>query len=81
MGRAVRIAAGAALLAAFVGLVELTRLSPVEPPAQTPAADTPAPTPSPITPGRIAIRMPPDFDGDLDNLWIAIPIEGLEEAN
>lgn len=53
---------------------------PVETPEPTPTAtQTPisSPTPSP-TPGTVSIPMPDGFDGDLDRLWVGIPVEGLE---
>ena len=55
---------------------------PVEAPEPTatpmPTA-TPAPTPTPSpTPGTVSIPMPDGFDGDLDNLWVGITVEGLE---
>ena len=55
---------------------------PVETPAPTPSATqtptlVPTPTPSP-TPGTVSIPMPDGFDGDLDRLWVGIPVEGLE---
>ena len=30
------------------------------------------------TPGTVSIPMPDGFDGDLDRLWVGIPVEGLE---
>lgn len=53
---------------------------PVEAPEPTPTeAQTPAPTPTPEpTPGTVSIPMPDGFDGDLDRLWVGIPVEGLE---
>ena len=53
---------------------------PVETPeptgTQTPTL-APMHTPSP-TPGTVSIPMPDGFDGDLDRLWVGIPVEGLE---
>lgn len=54
---------------------------PVETPEPTPTAtQTPisSPTPSP-TPGTVSIPMPDGFDGNLDNLWVGIPVEGMPE--
>ena len=52
---------------------------PVETPKPT-ATQTPmsSPTPSP-TPGTVSIPMPDEFDGNLDNLWVGIPVEGMPE--
>ena len=74
------------LTAVYLALVilALTLMSlagrPVETPEPTPSAtQTPmsSPTPSP-TPGTVSIPMPDWFDGDLDRLWVGIPVEGLE---
>lgn len=49
---------------------------PTQTAAQTPTL-APTPTPSP-TPCTVSIPMPDGFDGDLDRLWVGIPVEGLE---
>lgn len=51
-------------------------LEPTPSATQTPTL-APTPTPSP-TPGTVSIPMPDGFDGDLDRLWVGIPVEGLE---
>ena len=77
-----RIWITAVYLALIVLVLTLMSLAgrPVEAPEPTPtAAQTPmsSPTPSP-TPGTVSIPMPDGFDGDLDRLWVGIPVEGLE---
>ena len=72
----------AVYLALIILVLTLMALAgrPVETPEPTPtAAQTPmsSPTPSP-TPGTVSIPMPDEFDGNLDNLWVGIPVEGLE---
>ena len=70
----------AVYLALIVLVLTLMSLAgrPVETPEPT-ATQTPmsSPTPSP-TPGTVSIPMPDGFDGDLDRLWVGIPVEGLE---
>ena len=85
MRRTLTAVACVLLLALCIWLMEL--VEPVEAPQPTPteaqptptAAQTPmsSPTPSP-TPGTVSIPMPDGFDGDLDRLWVGIPVEGLE---
>ena len=75
-----RIWITAVYLALIVLVLTLMTLAgrPVETPKPT-ATQTPmsSPTPSP-TPGTVSIPMPDGFDGDLDRLWVGIPVEGLE---
>lgn len=77
-----RILITAVYLALVILALTLMTLAgrPVETPEPTPtAAQTPAPTPTPEpTPGTVSIPMPDGFDGDLDRLWVGIPVEGLE---
>lgn len=64
-----------ALIAAAVLPVRGDRAEP--PPAETPelveiiAAETP--------PTKIIIRTPESFAGDLDDIWVAIPVDGMPE--
>lgn len=78
MRRTLTAVACVLLLALCIWLMEL--VEPVEAPQPTPTeAQTPAPTPTPEpTPGTVSIPMPDGFDGDLDRLWVGIPVEGLE---
>lgn len=75
-----RVLLTAVYLALIVLVLTLMALAgrPVETPKPT-ATQTPisSPTPSP-TPGTVSIPMPDGFDGDLDRLWVGIPVEGLE---
>ena len=78
-----RVWTTAVYLALIVLVLTLMALAgrPVETPEPTPtAAQTPmsSPTPSP-TPGTVSIPMPDEFDGNLDNLWVGIPVEGMPE--
>ena len=77
-----RVLLTAVYLALIILALTLMTLAgrPVETPEPTPtAAQTPAPTPTPEpTPGTVSIPMPDGFDGDLDRLWVGIPVEGLE---
>lgn len=78
MRRTLTAVACVLLLALCIWLMEL--VEPVEAPHPTPTEaqpPTPTPTPSP-TPGTVSIPMPDGFDGDLDRLWVGIPVEGLE---
>ena len=85
MRRTLTAVACVLLLALCIWLMEL--VEPVEAPQPTPTEaqptpteaqpPTPTPTPSP-TPGTVSIPMPDGFDGDLDRLWVGIPVEGLE---
>ena len=77
-----RVWTTAVYLALIVLVLTLMSLAgrPVEAPEPTPSAtQTPmsSPTPSP-TPGTVSIPMPDGFDGDLDRLWVGIPVEGME---
>ena len=63
-------------LMALAGRPEET-LEPTPSETQTPAL-VPTPTPSP-TPGTVSIPMPDGFDGDLDRLWVGIPVDGMPE--
>lgn len=78
MRRTLTAVACVLLLALCIWLMEL--VEPVEAPQPTPTeAQTPAPTPTPEpTLGTVSIPMPDGFDGDLDRLWVGIPVEGLE---
>ena len=64
----------AAIIAAlFVALVTAVFFVPIREPAGTPEIVYVEVTPTPgvvIIPGG-------EFDGDLDNLWVAIPVEGM----
>lgn len=78
-----RILITAVYLALVILALTLMSLAgrPVEAPEPTPTAtQTPisSPTPSP-TPGTVSIPMPDEFDGNLDNLWVGIPVEGMPE--
>lgn len=80
MRRTLTAVACVLLLALCIWLMEL--VEPVEAPQPTPTATqtptlAPTPTPSP-TPGTVSIPIPEGFDGDLDRLWVGIPVEGLE---
>lgn len=78
MRRTLTAVACVLLLALCIWLMEL--VEPVEAPQPTPTEaqpTTPTPTPEP-TPGTVSIPMPDGFDGDLDRLWVGIPVEGLE---
>lgn len=78
MRRTLTAVACVLLLALCIWLMEL--VEPVEAPQPTPTEaqpTTPTPTPEP-TPGAVSIPMPDGFDGDLDRLWVGIPVEGLE---
>ena len=79
-----RVWTTAVYLALIILVLTLMALAgqPAETPAPTPSATqtptlAPTPTPSP-TPGTVCIPMPDGFDGDLDRLWVGIPVEGLE---
>lgn len=81
MRRTLTAVACVLLLALCIWLMEL--VEPVEAPQPTPTATAtqtpePPPTPSP-TPGTVSIPMPDEFDGNLDNLWVGIPVEGMPE--
>lgn len=59
------------LLALCIWLMEL--VEPVEAPQPT---VTPEPTP---TPALLIVYPPEDWDGDLEDLYVAIPVEGVQE--
>lgn len=65
------------LLALCIWLMEL--VEPVEAPepaaTQTP---TPVPTTTP-TPGVLVIHPPEGWDGDWEDLYVAIPVDGVQE--
>ena len=65
----------AAIAALFVALVTAVLFVPQDEPKATPEVVYVEVTPTPgvvIIPGG-------EFDGDLDNLWVAIPVEGMPE--
>ena len=59
------------LLALCIWLMEL--VEPVDAPQPT---VTPEPTP---TPALLIVYPPEDWDGDLEDLYVAIPVDGMEE--
>ena len=77
MRRVLTAVACVLLLALCIWLMEL--VEPVDaPPAAT---QTPPPTPTPTpTPGVLVIHPPEDWDGDWEDLYVAIPVEGMEET-
>lgn len=79
MRRTLTAVACVLLLALCIWLMEL--VEPVEAPQPTPTeAQPPTPTPTPEpTPGAVSIPMPDGFDGDLDRLWVGIPVDGMPE--
>ena len=70
------VAGALALLALVAAAVLPTDAEREIPPAETPelvevvAAETP--------PAKIIIRTPESFAGGLDDIWVAIPVEGME---
>ena len=65
----------AAIAALFVALVTAVLFVPLDEPEATPEIVYVEVTPTPgvvIIPGG-------EFDGDLDNLWVAIPVEGMPD--
>lgn len=63
----------AVIAALFVALVTAVLFVPLDEPEATPEIVYVEVTPTPgvvIIPGG-------EFDGDLDNLWVAIPVEGM----
>lgn len=65
----------AAIAALFVALVTAVLFVPLDEPEATPEIVYVEVTPTPgvvIIPGG-------KFDGDLDNLWVAIPVEGMPD--
>lgn len=74
MRRVLTAVACVLLLALCIWLMEL--VEPVDaPPAATP---TPTQTPTP-TPGVLVIHPPEGWDGDWEDLYVAIPVEGMPE--
>ena len=66
----------AAIATLFVALVTAVLFVPLDEPKATPEIVYVEVTPTPgvvIIPGG-------EFDGDLDNLWVAIPVEGMQEG-
>lgn len=66
----------AVIAALFVALVTAVLFVPLDKPEATPEIVYVEVTPTPgvvIIPGG-------EFDGDLDNLWVAIPVEGMPEG-
>lgn len=65
----------AGIAALFIALVTAVLFVPLDEPEATPEVVYVEVTPTPgvvIIPGG-------EFDGDLDNLWVAIPVEGMPE--
>lgn len=65
----------AGIAALFVALVTAVLFVPIREPKATPEIVYVEVTPTPgvvIIPGG-------EFDGDLDNLWVAIPVEGMPD--
>lgn len=71
MRRTLTAVACVLLLALCIWLMEL--VEPVEAPQPT---VTPEPTP---TPALLIVYPPEDWDGDLEDLYVAIPVEGVQE--
>ena len=71
MRRTLTAVACVLLLALCIWLMEL--VEPVEAPQPT---VTPEPTP---TPALLIVYPPEDWDGDLEDLYVAIPVDGMEE--
>ena len=61
---------GLALVAGCIGLMEY-HSRPVE--------AEPTPTQVAVEDGVITIPAPEGFTGDLDDIWVAIPVDGMEE--
>lgn len=68
----------AVIAALFVALVTAVLFVPLDEPEATPEIVYVEVTPAPNT---IIIPAPEGFDGDLDDLWVAITVPGMEEAN
>lgn len=65
----------AVIAALFIALVTAVLFVPLDEPEATPEVVYVEVTPTPgvvIIPGG-------EFDGDLDNLWVAIPVEGMPD--
>lgn len=75
-----RIWITAVYLALIVLVLTLMALAgrPVETPEPT-ATQTPTPTPT-QTPGVLVIHPPEGWDGDWEDLYVAIPVDGMEET-
>ena len=70
---------GLALVAGCIGLMEY-HSRPVEPTPEPAQAATPTPEPTvAVEDGVITIPAPEGFTGDLDDIWVAIPVDGMEE--
>lgn len=71
-----RVWIAAVYLALIVLVLTLMALAgqPVEAPQPT---VTPEPTP---TPALLIVYPPEDWDGDLEDLYVAIPVDGMEET-
>ena len=66
-----------AVLALVAAAVLPERYAPDAPPAETPEIVYVEVTPEPNV---VIIPAPEGFDGDLDNLWVAITVEGMDAA-
>ena len=73
MRRVLTAVACVLLLALCIWLMEL--VEPVDAPEPA-ATQTPTPTPAP-TPGVLVIHPPEGWDGDWEDLYVAIPVEGM----
>lgn len=81
MRRVLTAVACVLLLALCIYLMDLHSRPPVEAPEPA-ATQTPTPTPTPIptqTPGVLVIHPPEGWDGDWEDLYVAIPVDGMEE--
>ena len=68
---------GLALVAGCIGLMEY-HSRPVEPTPTQVVTPTPEPTVA-VEDGLITIPAPEGVIGDLDDIWVAIPVDGIEE--
>ena len=68
----------AGIAALFVALVTAVLFVPLSEPEATPEIVYVEVTPEPNT---IIIPAPDGFNGNLDDLWVAITVPGMEEAN
>lgn len=74
MRRTLTAVACVLLLGLCIYLMDLHSRPPVDaPPAAT---QTPTPTPTP-TPGVLVIHPPEGWDGGWEDLYVAIPVEGM----
>ena len=72
----VAVAGALAVLALVAAAVLPERYAPdAPPPAETPEIVYVEVTPEP---NMVIIPAPEGFDGDLDDIWVAIPVEGME---